>query len=70
MPLDANRLALSIIAARNAMPKAQSSDGSTATSQGDAMIHILAREIVKEIKQATVTTTSGAPDGEHTGNIT
>jgi hypothetical protein len=45
--------------------------GSESPNYYDEFIEILCDEIVDHIvNNAVVTTTSGAPDGEHTGNIT
>jgi hypothetical protein len=45
--------------------------GWTTPNYFDEFIEIISNEIVAHITaNAVVTTTSGAPDGEHTGNIT
>ena len=53
-----------------AVPPYQGSDAAAAQAYRDAVLLAMCEGIIEEIRQnAVVTTTSGAPDGEHTGRI-
>jgi hypothetical protein len=57
-------------AALDAVPAVQSSTPGDALAYREAVLLADSQAIIDEIQQnAVVTTTSGAPDGEHTGQI-
>ena len=70
MPLDANRLGAAMRAAVDAIAPVQGSGAAAVPAYRTALFNALAQAIVTEINaNAVVQTTSGAPNGEHTGVI-
>lgn len=70
MPLTKQSMADKIETAVAAVDAVQTSDGVAMLSNRRAIIEAFCQGIIEEIQaNAVVTTTSGAPDGEHTGEI-
>lgn len=70
MAMTKQGMADKIEAAVSAVAAVQTSDSATMLTNRRAIIEAFCQGIIEEIQQnAVVTTTSGAPDGEHTGEI-
>ena len=70
MPMTKQSMADKIEAATDAVAAVQSSDPAVALANRRAIIEAFCQGIIEEITaNAVVTTTSGAPDNEHTGKI-
>ena len=70
MALDAASMATRILSKVAAIPPVQDSDPAASQAYRDAVMVAFCNGIIEEITtSAVVTTTSGAPDGEHTGNV-
>ena len=70
MPMTKVSMADFIEAQLSAMTHIQTDDSATAATYGRQVLEAFCQGIIDEIQaNALVTTTSGAPDGEHTGGI-
>ncbi len=71
MPLDKTSMAAKVKAKMAAIAPVQSDSAGTVQPYLDAQLEAMCDGIIEEIVQnGLVTTTSGAPDGEHIGGIT
>lgn len=71
MALTASNMAALIKSYMDAVPPVQSSDSGALDAYRVALMEAMCQGIIDEIvANGVVTTTSGAPDGEHTGVIT
>ncbi|SCX75654.1 hypothetical protein [Desulfoluna spongiiphila] len=71
MTMTAKGMAEAIRGRQGALQPVQASDPAQAQAFAQKSLEALCQGIIDEITaHAVVTTTSGAPDGEHSGNIT
>ena len=70
MAMTAKSMAQKIRARQTSLPSVQTTDESTAKAFAAKSLEAMCQGIIDEITaNAVVTTTSGAPNGEHTGQI-
>ena len=70
MAMTAKSMAKKIRAKQASLPSVQTTDEATAKAFAEKNLEAMCQGIIDEITaNAVVTTTSGAPNGEHTGQI-